>query len=1108
MAAVSPSSGIIRRVERWTLTPTGRVERMVRIRRSFDGRSTRTVSYDAIWYGSALRLVFARVASTSIGEDISLRPLPGPSGKTRCRLTFGIPSSCGTGVLEYEVVESVEKGALARLGFTPVRLFTHRETIGEDVFEVIVPKGTKLTYVARRMGAAGRPQEKSQGTSTLWTWVMTDVAPLPECVKAPNLYRRAPLVRASVLDDWRPVARWLSAMIRRNVKPSDSIRSRARTITKAEKPLGDWATLVKLQRWVSENLRHVDLPVDTAVDLGGNPAERVLARGFGDCVDRAIALSSLLSASGLEARPVFLCSRNYRAFDPEIPTLYCGDHCIVVVQGSFGTVFCDPGVRFVMPGCLPHAQQGVEAFDPLRCAFYRTPTSTAEENRLEFEEEIGCASNGEASATVTVRVTGEPERRLRTLWASLRNEREGVQLFKGLTGLPEETEFLSVEALASPNDLAVPFRLRGSYRLACGVLVNPSMLAVHLPLHRHRAIEFIAGTREEALCYRTPITISTRSRLIMPQGTNLVGSVPQGNLHASPCRYQRSCTSSPDGSVVLEEHYVRNAYRIEAKAYQPVKALIERRAAWSSRPLVFLASQTQALTTSLVASPKAAAVSTLPRRRGAQILLREVAINVDETGGWKLTRQELVVVHDEMGLRAGDMVLRGPASARLDALSVTVENARGQGSRTLNEKALSLHQRAPGHWVFSVTGLEPGGRFTWHVTMTVPAKDSHAYGKLDLTSRWPVELTRVQLTAGEGFKPSAALCIEGAEQRKLQATAYKGSTVLQGELNNVLSRQHHWLMFSTVPSWRALGKGLLKRKNISQALEYCTRLRARGLAVQLYVVVSDLARSCNVPVPVGSLRPLIESGGLWSGSSDGSIQTVSPVRLEAGLSVLALDPPANAPRVLGRQGVQSRAVERIDCTIAADGGLDARLTRTLPSPLGVGGQTLSLKAACEKTADSLSTTLAEMVPGAAIAGVDVRPSSNGRLEATISFTVPDYVVVLDDGGWLFEIPTLIENTDLKSGYSRRCSIQLNPKFLVRGTTTMDKALLRVLDTEAGSIVWEEEMVRSPLSRARSRVRRWSPAFIALVAESRGIEAASSKGYSAFVRKRNATKRGS
>jgi transglutaminase-like putative cysteine protease len=107
--------------------------------------------------------------------------------------------------------------------------------------------------------------------------------------------------------------------------------------------------LDRLLDFVESEIRNVGVELREGWYLPDSPST-VLARGWGDCKDKALLLARLLEAAGIEAYPALIDSRPGGHFDPAFPRLSAFDHLIVAVAerslgdggGEQGWVFLDP----------------------------------------------------------------------------------------------------------------------------------------------------------------------------------------------------------------------------------------------------------------------------------------------------------------------------------------------------------------------------------------------------------------------------------------------------------------------------------------------------------------------------------------------------------------------------------------------------------------------------------------------------------------------------------------------------------------------------------------------------------------------------------------------
>jgi len=113
--------------------------------------------------------------------------------------------------------------------------------------------------------------------------------------------------------------------------------------------------------WVRENIRYVAIEHG---DYGVRPAaaSEVLANMYGDCKGSANLIKSLLNASGIDGRLVWIGVRNLVPHKwSEVPSMLSGNHCIAAAVLSDTIIYADGTARFCPAGYLPPSIRGMEA---------------------------------------------------------------------------------------------------------------------------------------------------------------------------------------------------------------------------------------------------------------------------------------------------------------------------------------------------------------------------------------------------------------------------------------------------------------------------------------------------------------------------------------------------------------------------------------------------------------------------------------------------------------------------------------------------------------------------------------------------------------------------
>ena len=170
------------------------------------------------------------------------------------------------------------------------------------------------------------------------------------CATGTSSQPRAPLTLHFVWGDarsWSELGGLYNDLLERAPIASPVIKERARAILASSLEAARHRVDLLLD-FVRRDIRYI------AVELGEGwylpaPPSTVLARGWGDCKEKALLLSRLLETAGVEAYPALIDSGTPTSFDPAFPRLSAFDHAIVAVAersldggGDGRWLFLDP----------------------------------------------------------------------------------------------------------------------------------------------------------------------------------------------------------------------------------------------------------------------------------------------------------------------------------------------------------------------------------------------------------------------------------------------------------------------------------------------------------------------------------------------------------------------------------------------------------------------------------------------------------------------------------------------------------------------------------------------------------------------------------------------
>jgi len=165
--------------------------------------------------------------------------------------------------------------------------------------------------------------------------------------------------------------------------------------------------LAQLLTRLHRRVRYTGVEFGDAKIVPRTPAE-TLARGFGDCKDKATLLVAALRRAGIPAHVALLKSGFYRSrVAPELPGLGQFNHAIVYVAGE-PPMWIDATDPFSRPGELAHADRGRLALviAPGTTGLTQIPEATAADNRVSVVHEVYLAEAGSGRVVETGELHG------------------------------------------------------------------------------------------------------------------------------------------------------------------------------------------------------------------------------------------------------------------------------------------------------------------------------------------------------------------------------------------------------------------------------------------------------------------------------------------------------------------------------------------------------------------------------------------------------------------------------------------------------------------------------------------------------------------------------
>ena len=323
-------------------------------------------------------------------------------------------------------------------------------------YVVEMPKERPLYWNKTRLPDWVKVKQGEEEGRAVYRFEAEDVPRVVPEPQMPGWAEIATFLHVSTYKTWEQVGRYYWGLVREQLVPNDELKKTVDEVLKGIDRKDEQKVMQAIYGFVVTNTRYVALEFGIH---GYKPyrVDRILARRFGDCKDKASLMTAMLKLGGVDARLVLLRMRSLGKLDPEPASLAAFNHAIVYVP-KFNR-FLDGTAEFHGSQELASADRDanvlvVEPDAPSR--FFTTAETTAEENPTSMSFAVKLAGDGSADAKGFLIVAGQggPEyRRAYQATATRKNtfEQAWAQSFPGLK--------ISDVTMNDPTKLEEPVRL-------------------------------------------------------------------------------------------------------------------------------------------------------------------------------------------------------------------------------------------------------------------------------------------------------------------------------------------------------------------------------------------------------------------------------------------------------------------------------------------------------------------------------------------------------------------------------------------------------------------------------------------------------------------------
>ncbi|MCC6521731.1 MAG: DUF3857 domain-containing protein [Polyangiaceae bacterium] len=379
-----------------------------------------------------------------------------------------------------------------------------------------------VTPASRRFHVSVTPlpgllrEEKEVGGRRILRLHARDVPPLRREPRMPPGSELLAQVHVSSFADWGEVGRWYASFAHDKLAADEEVRRQAHELAAGLSDVR--AKVAAVYRFVANRLRYVALEFGVE-GIRPRPAALTLARGWGDCKDKAALIVSMLGELGIDAEMVLVRTALRGGLDTTVASLAAFDHAIAYVPAL--DLYLDGTAELTGTDELPMFDRGAWALrvTPQGGKLLRLPEPAADRTverkvvdlvprrggGLDFTAELTTSGGAAASARQHLLPDATRRERVRDSLGLL----GGAELLPGSAGLeldpPTELERPvrvvargDAQAVAERGGWAVPlgpgFRLTGELA-PTATRTTPLVLGLTRTVEEVWRVEVPAGAR-------------------------------------------------------------------------------------------------------------------------------------------------------------------------------------------------------------------------------------------------------------------------------------------------------------------------------------------------------------------------------------------------------------------------------------------------------------------------------------------------------------------------------------------------------------------------------------------------------------------------------------
>ena len=327
---------------------------------------------------------------------------------------------------------------------------------------VRVPEGNKINFYKHALPKELEfPVVINEGGWTKYNWTTGEMPALILEPLTPPPGDIAPFLAVSPFFDWKYIIDMERRLLSKNAIPDERVKRITARIVKGAKSDEDKVALI--YHWIQKNIRYISIKGSIGSGWGGHPAWLTLQNQFGDCIDKAILMTAMLTSCEIEAEVAALMTNGREQLMDKLPVLH-GNHAITRVTLNSKAFYLDSTGSNLRYPSLYSADQGCVAFLPKSGKTEMITPHNPSSNQLRLDYKIRMNADGEIVVWRKETSTGQTEADKRDFLTGIKEKDRREGYMREAANLSPKGQLVTfkdtgVEDLSKPVESYVKWKL-------------------------------------------------------------------------------------------------------------------------------------------------------------------------------------------------------------------------------------------------------------------------------------------------------------------------------------------------------------------------------------------------------------------------------------------------------------------------------------------------------------------------------------------------------------------------------------------------------------------------------------------------------------------------